>query len=92
MKYPSSSQERFLSKETSDPKGGMIKLHRIVTAWRPTPKQRDTALKIVINASNAVLGGVVLGNVLSRSFHMKTFVAGFGVYLTLVAIALWVDR
>ena len=70
----------------------MVKLARATMAWKLTPRQHDTLLKITINASNAVLGGVVLGNVLGQNFHTKTFVIGFGVYLTLVAVALRVDR
>lgn len=57
-----------------------------------TAKQRDTLLKITINASNAVLGGLVLGSVLGQNFRSGTFLVGLGLYVVLVVFALSLDR
>ena len=60
--------------------------------WKLTPKQRDTLLKILINAGNAVLGGLVLGSVLGQNFRVGTFVVGLGLYMALVTVALLLER
>lgn len=70
----------------------MVKLSRTTNAWAMTPKQRNTWLKIIVNASNAVLSGLVLGSVLGQSFRVKMFAVGLGVYVGLVTAALWVER
>ena len=57
-----------------------------------TAKQRDTLLKVTLNASNAVLGGLVLGSVLGQHFRLVTFLVGLGLYAALVVVALWLDK
>ena len=59
--------------------------------YKLTPKQRDVLLKIIINASNAVMGGLVLGSVLGQSFRVKIFAIGMGLYMGLT-VALLLDR
>ena len=59
---------------------------------RLTPKQRDTLVRIVINASNAVLGGLVVGSLLGQHFRVWTFMVGLGLYIALVIIALLLDK
>ena len=59
---------------------------------RFTPKQRDTLLKVLINASNAVLGGLALGSVLGQSFQVRTFVVGLGLYIAVITVALLLER
>ena len=54
--------------------------------------QRDTLLKVLLNASNAVLGGLVLGSVLSQQFRIGIFCVGLGLYLALVRGALRLSR
>ena len=58
---------------------------------RLTAKQRDTLLRITINASNAVLGGLVLGSILGQNFRVEVFVGGVGLYVGLVVFALMLD-
>ena len=53
-----------------------------------TGKQRDTLLKVIINASNAVLGGLVLGSVLGQRFQLVIFLVGLGLYVALIVLAL----
>jgi len=60
--------------------------------WTLTGRQRDTLLKVLLNASNAVLGGLVLGSVLGQRFQVVTFSVGLGLYLALVVVALLLDR
>lgn len=60
--------------------------------WTFTARQRDTLLKVILNASNAVLGGLVLGSVLGQSFRVSTFVVGLVLYIGLVLVALALDR
>ena len=57
-----------------------------------TEKQRDTFLKIVLNASNGVLGGVVLSSVFGQHFRLLTFSIGLGLYIGLVILALSLSR
>lgn len=57
-----------------------------------TDRQRDTLLKVILNASNAVWGGLVLGSVLGQSFRLITFVMGLALYIGLVVLALLLDR
>jgi hypothetical protein len=57
-----------------------------------TPRQRETLQKITINASNAVLGGFVLGSVLGQRFRPITFLIGLALYVALVIVALLLDR
>ncbi len=57
-----------------------------------TAKQRDTLLKVTINASNAVLGGLVLGSVIGQGFRVKTFAVGLGLYIILVVLAVCIER
>ena len=45
-----------------------------------------------INASNAVLGGLVLGSVLGQNFRVRTFIVGLGLYIGLIVFALLLDR
>lgn len=60
--------------------------------WTLTLRQRDTLLKVLLNASNAVLGGLVVGSVLGQHFRVWTFVIGLGLYVGLVTVALLLDR
>ena len=53
-----------------------------------TEKQRDTFLKIVLNASNAVLGGLVLSSVVSQHFRVGTFLLGLMLYGSLIVAAM----
>ena len=57
-----------------------------------TEKQRDTLLKITLNASNAVLGGLVLGSVLGQRFRLLTFLVGLGLYMALIIVALRLEK
>jgi hypothetical protein len=59
---------------------------------RLTGKQRDTLLKITLNASNAVLGGLVLGSILGQRFRLLTFLVGLGLYVALIILALRLER
>ena len=58
---------------------------------RLSEKQRDTLLKVILSASNAVLGGLVLGSVLGQRFRMVTFSVGLGLYIALVIVALLLE-
>jgi len=57
-----------------------------------TAKQRDTLLKTILNASNAVLGGLVLGSVLGQHFRVVTFLIGLGLYIALIVVALLIEK
>ena len=57
-----------------------------------TVKQRDTLLKVLLNASNAVLGGLVLGSVLGQRFRTVMFLVGLGLYLALIVVALLLEQ
>ena len=59
---------------------------------RFTTKQRETLLKVILSASNAVLGGLVLGSVLGQHFRLVTFLVGLGLYISLVLVALLLER
>lgn len=59
---------------------------------RLTTKQRDTLLKVLLSASNAVLGGLVVGSVLGQHFRVITFVVGLALYIALVSGALLLER
>ena len=59
---------------------------------RLTATQRDTLLKVLLSASNAVLGGLVLGSVLGQHFRVITFVVGLALYIALVSGALLLER
>ena len=51
-----------------------------------TVKQRDT------NASNAVLGGLVIGSVIGQRFSTLMFLVGLGLYLALIVVALLLEK
>ena len=54
--------------------------------------QRDTLITVLLNASNAVLGGLVLGSVLGQQFRVRIFAVGLVLYAALVIGALLLKR